>query len=362
MLRVLNNSYDPDYSPADPSPVTGTPPTDFFADNPPPTTTGGPSSGQPSVSAQDFVKQWQQTHAAHEGIGALADAMKAAGYGNVSRFMYGATPSNNELSIDGQKYKVISGEDSSNPSWYVAGTDDGGGGGSAASGGTFSYPAFNETFSYPTWDQHFQAPTADSLSQDPGFATRLKEGQKALERSAASKGTLLTGGTLKGIVDFGQQMASQEYGNVYNRDRMQYESNYNDYLGNYGRALGEFGQKAGLQNQGYQQALGTYQQSRADQNQQFGQLFNMANFGADNAYRNNQLDFNYANLYGNTLTGGTTQGNDYNLQGANANAAGRVGSANAWGNAFSNAANPAWNALFYSNLMGKTPPPTSRGY
>lgn len=56
-----------------------------------------------------------------------------------------------------------------------------------------------------------------NLGQDPGYAFRLSEGQKALERSAAARGGLLSGGTGKALVRFGQDMGSQEYQNAYNR-------------------------------------------------------------------------------------------------------------------------------------------------
>jgi len=52
---------------------------------------------------------------------------------------------------------------------------------------------------------------------DPGYAFRLKEGMRGLENSAAARGLLSSGSTLKGITDYGQGMASQEYGNAYNR-------------------------------------------------------------------------------------------------------------------------------------------------
>jgi len=55
------------------------------------------------------------------------------------------------------------------------------------------------------------------FQQDPGYAFRQAEGQKALERSAAARGGLLSGGTLKGIQRFGQDLASQEYQNAFNR-------------------------------------------------------------------------------------------------------------------------------------------------
>jgi hypothetical protein len=52
---------------------------------------------------------------------------------------------------------------------------------------------------------------------DPGYAFRLSEGQKALERSAAARGGLLSGGTGKALTSYGQQMGSQEYQNAFNR-------------------------------------------------------------------------------------------------------------------------------------------------
>jgi hypothetical protein len=52
---------------------------------------------------------------------------------------------------------------------------------------------------------------------DPGYAFRLSEGQKALERSAAARGGLISGGSLKAAQRYGQDMGSQEYQNAYTR-------------------------------------------------------------------------------------------------------------------------------------------------
>lgn len=57
----------------------------------------------------------------------------------------------------------------------------------------------------------------DQFQADPGYAFRQAEGMRALERSAAARGNLLSGSTLKGIQRFGQDLASQEYGNAFNR-------------------------------------------------------------------------------------------------------------------------------------------------
>ena len=61
---------------------------------------------------------------------------------------------------------------------------------------------------------------------DPGYGFRLSEGMKALERSAAARGGLLSGATLKGITRFGQDTASNEYLNAFNR----YQTNRSNQL------------------------------------------------------------------------------------------------------------------------------------
>ena len=52
---------------------------------------------------------------------------------------------------------------------------------------------------------------------DPSYQFRLGEGMKALERQAAARGGLISGGALKAAQRYGQDYASQEFGNAYNR-------------------------------------------------------------------------------------------------------------------------------------------------
>lgn len=59
--------------------------------------------------------------------------------------------------------------------------------------------------------------TMDDFQADPGYQFRMSEGMKALERSAAAKGGLNSGGTLKALTRYGQDVASNEYTNAYNR-------------------------------------------------------------------------------------------------------------------------------------------------
>lgn len=64
------------------------------------------------------------------------------------------------------------------------------------------------------------------FEQDPGYAFRLAEGQKAIERSAAARGGLQSGAALKAAARFGQEMGSQEYQNAFSR----YQTNRTNQL------------------------------------------------------------------------------------------------------------------------------------
>jgi hypothetical protein len=93
------------------------------------------------------------------------------------------------------------------------------------------------------------------FTADPGYAFRLSEGQKALERQAAMRGGLISGSALKAATRYGQDMASQEYTNAYNR----YQTNRSNQLAplgsllssgqaaasNTGAAAGNYGTQAG---------------------------------------------------------------------------------------------------------------------
>jgi hypothetical protein len=61
---------------------------------------------------------------------------------------------------------------------------------------------------------------------DPGYAFRMREGLKAVDRQAAARGGLISGGALKASQRYGQDLASQEYQNAYNR----YQTNRTNLL------------------------------------------------------------------------------------------------------------------------------------
>jgi hypothetical protein len=61
--------------------------------------------------------------------------------------------------------------------------------------------------------------TADTFEQfkDPSYDFRMQEGVNALDRSAASRGRLLSGAQDRAVTRYGSDLASQEYGNAFNR-------------------------------------------------------------------------------------------------------------------------------------------------
>lgn len=61
--------------------------------------------------------------------------------------------------------------------------------------------------------------TMADYQADPGYAFRLSEGQKQLDRQAAIRGGQISGPSMKAAARYGQEMGSQEYSNAYNRFR-----------------------------------------------------------------------------------------------------------------------------------------------
>lgn len=124
----------------------------------------------------------------------------------------------------------------------------GGGGGNLLSPflGTFTpptaqYPLVPNTpvFTPPgyTPPPAFEAPTGAEVLSDPGYQFSVDEGRHAIEAGKAAAGTLNTGGTLKDILAWGQNYATTRYGDVYNRKRDIYDTNYKtQYLDPYGFA------------------------------------------------------------------------------------------------------------------------------
>lgn len=110
---------------------------------------------------------------------------------------------------------------------------------------------------------------------DPGYAFRLAEGQKALDRQAAARGGLISGGALAAAQRYGQEMGSQEYGNAFNR----YQTNRANQLAPLGSLMSS-GQAAASNQAGQ---AGQYGVNAGNMMTQAGQSIAAGQLGAANS-------------------------------------------------------------------------------
>lgn len=186
------------------------------------------------------------------------------------------------------------------------------------------------------WEGKFTAPTLEQATDSPGFQFRIGEGVKALQRSAAAKGTLLTGGTLKGLLRYTGDEASKEYTNVYNRAVGEYEGERTNFLNNEANRynsqrsnrLDDFGIDSDYFQMGRQNRLDDFNIFNTMDTNYYNRLFSLAGLG--NPGQLGGANFNYGNAASGLLTGI-----------GNSSAAGQIGGANAWMNALGGVGNSA---------------------
>lgn len=76
----------------------------------------------------------------------------------------------------------------------------------------------------PDFQKNF---TMGDFQADPGYQFRMSEGTKALQNSAAARGSLNSGATMKALTRYSQGVASDEYQNAYNRFNNDASTRYN---------------------------------------------------------------------------------------------------------------------------------------
>lgn len=160
--------------------------------------------------------------------------------------------------------------------------------------------------------------TLTDFVKDPGYQFRLDEGRKALEGSAAARGTMLSGGTLKALTQYGQDYASGEFSTAYNRWNADRDRRFNRLAGVAGTGQTTAQQVAGM---------GADSAGR--------QSANTTSAGNTSASSYTAAGNATASGY---LNAGNAQASGY-INSGNAQASGIVGSANAWNGAMGNAIN-----------------------
>ena len=75
--------------------------------------------------------------------------------------------------------------------------------------------------------QFMKTYSGQDIYDDPSYQFRVNQGNNAIQGSAAAQGGLLSGATLKALQNYGQESASQEYQNAYNRFNADQTNQYN---------------------------------------------------------------------------------------------------------------------------------------
>ncbi|MEG0346729.1 MAG: DNA transfer protein p32 [Acinetobacter sp.] len=156
--------------------------------------------------------------------------------------------------------------------------------------------ALGQLMGQMTPDGYFnQTYTGQDIYSDPSYQFRLQQGQDAIQSNAAAQGGLLSGATLKALQNYGQESASQEYSNAYNR-------------------------------------------FNADQTNRYNRLSNLVGIGQNAAAQVGNAGAQTAQAVANNT-----------MQGANALAAGQVASANNWSNTANNLGSMATSYAMMKN-------------
>jgi hypothetical protein len=208
---------------------------------------------------------------------------------------------------------------------------------------------------------------------DPGYEFRRSEGGRGIEQSAAARGGLLSGAAAKELTRFNQDTASDEFDRAHGRWADQHNRHltgltgqqafdYGAWADNKNTRLGALsGERAfdyDVWGDQKNTELGSlvdrrnfdYGNWEGNRNFQYGALMDQVGIGQDATDdRNQNRQFYSTARTQNRLANAIQQGNwrqntanniaEFLAQQGNAQAAGEVGSANAWGNAFQGVGN-----------------------
>lgn len=193
----------------------------------------------------------------------------------------------------------------------------------------------------------FHAPTAAEAEATPGFQFQLQQGLNGLEQQFGATGGGATGGALKALTQYGQNVASTYYQNAFNNALQSYNTNLGGAL-----ALGNQGlQASGMANQATQNYGNLYNANTMGAAEYAGNIgVGTAEYGAGVGMQGAGINANLLAGAANYQLGGTEAaanmalagneaGGNFLMQGAQGYAAGKMGQANAWNGAMSGIGN-----------------------
>ena len=173
----------------------------------------------------------------------------------------------------------------------------------------------------PQWDGF----SMSELEKDPGYQFRLAEGEKAIKRQAAARGMLNSGATLKALERYRGQLASEEFQRARQRKLEDYGVRMGEFqygqkraIDNYQMALNDYNLGIAEEDRARQHSLQEYMLEAADSDDYFNRLMQLSGQGGGSTNNLIQVGMGLINGQANAIG-----------QGANAQAAGIMGAANA---------------------------------
>lgn len=175
--------------------------------------------------------------------------------------------------------------------------------------GTNNINSLQTALSNPMLTQQFSAPTAFQAQQTPGYQFTQTQGLKAVQNSAAARGLGVSGAAMKGAASYATGLADSTYNDVFNRALTTFNTNYSSAANNVNR------------------------------------LQSVVSSGQNAAATNGSLGAAAVGNIGNTLTSG-----------ANAQAAGTIGSSNALANGLNGLGSTGLTYGLMTNNAGASTP------
>lgn len=258
------------------TPPDGTPPTPNANVSPVSPSPGGYSGAKDLPS---LVRWWQSQHpATAPDMPGLIAFLNQNGL-QASTALHNGMASDDKITVGGQMYDLGSSLGSAQGSWFNNFEPMGGGDGAAAPAASQFYNALSP-FSYPDFaPQEFNAPTFNApapfsypefaapsgqqvLTEDPGYGFRRDEGLRTIRNEKSAQGILKTGGTLKSLADWAEGLASQEYGQAYDRSLGSWQANRGAKADDYDRlwknTLSDYMLKYNAEGDKFNRSLATY--------------------------------------------------------------------------------------------------------
>jgi hypothetical protein len=184
---------------------------------------GGGGSGNVPASPQDYGWKWQNNQ-------------WVAPQGDTSGITW--DPASQQFKT-GQNFNINNVGNPGAPALNSGGAP-GATGGTNADGTAMTNAQGSGQAVWPTFGQNDQYKFSPSGQyNDPSYQFRLDEGMRGLMSQKAALGDLGTGQSLRDIMNYGQNAASQEYGNAYNRFQQDRQFNYGVNQDDINRAMSQ---------------------------------------------------------------------------------------------------------------------------